>query len=153
MDIKEHQVFESHNLIACEGTYYNHEIDSVISRMKREIKEQNAKKVGPIISTTLAAYKGEEAKFDILIMIPIDKPITIKDEEFEFRPAFKIENAVTIRHTGTLEELLNTGNYLLGYIQANNLQPCTTGYNVAIKEADDRFDTMVVDIYIGIKEK
>jgi effector-binding domain-containing protein len=152
MTIKEHQTFEAKNLLVCEGTYYHDELNALIERMKEEIKKHGAQKAGATISATLAIYR-DSPRMDILIMIPLDRRIELESGEFRFEPEFKLTNAITIRHSGHPEGLSEAATAIMEYIQENNLQPSTTGYNVATKEAGgvDELDDMIVDIYVDIQ--
>ena len=153
MLIKEHQTFEATNLLVCEGTYYQHELNALIEKMKNIIAKNNAQRVGATISATLAVYE-DSPKFDILIMIPLNKEIEVTDLGFRFEPIFTLTNAVTIRHIGAPSGLSIAAETITKYIMENNLEPVSMGYNMTIREAssESEINDMIVDIYIDIKK-
>lgn len=88
---------------------------------------------------------------DIEVLIPLDKKIATYSD-FKFKPLFRLNNAVKIRHEGNPAMLQNSANELMQYINSHDLMPITAGYNVTVREpaSQNDVDNMIVDMYVGV---
>lgn len=88
---------------------------------------------------------------DIEVLIPLDKRISVPSG-YTFKPIFRLNNAVKIRHIGNPATLQNSANELMRYITDNELMPITAGYNVTVQELVNQTDieNLIVDMYVGV---
>ena len=69
---------------------------------------------------------------------------------FEYKPCFKLINAVTIRHEGGIGKIGSTEKKLTDYISECHLEPVTAPYYVVVRGDEKSAEDCIIDIYIGI---
>ncbi len=79
-------------------------------------------------------------------LIPIGKTIT-GNQHFHFKPIFKINNAIRVRHYGPLNRIDTSIKKSFGYISENALVASTDPY---VRVWD--YTREVYDIFVGISE-
>jgi effector-binding domain-containing protein len=150
--ILENQELMLNNLISLRKKMTQQEMTQELQKIGQIIKENNATKCGPIITSTFAIEQGYMGQvMDIEILIPVDKELSLGNS-LNFKKQFCLINALKISHIGNPSLLQNTYNELNKYINDNNLQTITSAYAVTVKDIADisKIDEAIVDIYIGI---
>ncbi len=91
---------------------------------------------------------GEEI-LDMEFLIPVSSGFQ-SNENYIFKPRFKLENAVKIRHFGSLATLERSRAQLQQHLLAHELHPITNYYYVVVKSAQDHSEDNIIDIYVGV---
>lgn len=148
MMIKNNQLLEFYNLLSFRGKIAHCSQDSVISKMIQLIVGQGASKNGPVITTTYSVEQtGNQLMMDIEVLIPVNKIIEVTND-YTFKPHFRLENAVSLKHEGAPNNIQKSADKLMEYIYENKLTPITTGYNVF---SDCNEGEMInIDMYVGV---
>lgn len=96
---------------------------------------------------------GLQPIMDIEVLIPLNKEVHVP-ADYKFKPVFRLNNAVKIRHRGNPAMLQNSANELMRYITDHKLMPITAGYNVTVQEPADQndVDSLIVDMYVGVSD-
>jgi len=81
----------------------------------------------------------------------MDKRVELEGE-YRVKDLFHLVNAVYARHEGNPATLQGTYNEMMAYMQKNQLQQITVGYNVNVKDMlpGMSIDELVMDVYIGV---
>ncbi|MDR0489750.1 MAG: AraC family transcriptional regulator [Oscillospiraceae bacterium] len=137
------------NLLSFRKKLTQDELQSEVARIGQYIEKCGLTKLGPNISVTFAVE--QDGVMDIEMLFQLDKTFAPPDG-CVCKPLFKLTNAVSIRHAGSPATLQETYSKLMEYLRQRDLQPITSGYNVAVKDAKsiDEIDRMIVDVYIGV---
>jgi effector-binding domain-containing protein len=124
-----------------------------ISRITEFVNEGRFTKSGSTATVTYSVETdGDGAQLlDMEVLMPLNEPFSPPDG-CVCKPAFRLMNAVKIRHEGNPAGLQSTANELLAHIRQKGLQPITPVYNVTVKEARTPLeaDGMIVDMYLGV---
>ena len=126
-------------------------VESEIMKLEEYTKKKKASKTGNSTSVTynVEMIAGEQW-LDMEVKIPLDKEIK-SHKNFEFEKEFCVENALMITHKGNPNELMNTVNELIAYINENKIAPKTPMYNVTVNDGKvGGIEAMAIDIYIGV---
>ena len=152
MNVEYGKEFRLENVLSLRKKMTQQQINEEMIKIGKLLQENEAKKQGPIVTVTFAIenVNGNQV-LDMEILVPIDKKLDLP-REYTLKPVFKILNAVYARHTGNPATLQNTYNEMLAFIQQNNLQQITDGYNVQVNDLLPGMtpDDMIVDVYIGV---
>lgn len=140
------------NVLSLRKKMTQEEINSEMMKIGKFLQDNGAKKAGSVVTATFAIETlNGQSVLDMEILIPLDKEIAVSGE-YTFKPVFHIVNALYARHEGNPSTLQNTYNEMLAYINQNNLQQITAGYNVQVKDMLPGMspDDMIIDVYIGM---
>ena len=152
MNVEYGKEFRLENVLSLRKKMTQQQINEEMIKIGKLLQDNEAKKHGPIVTVTFAIenVNGNQV-LDMEILVPIDKKLDLP-REYTLKPVFKILNAVYARHTGNPATLQNTYNEMLAFIQQNNLQQITDGYNVQVNDLLPGMtpDDMIVDVYIGV---
>lgn len=154
MNITENCKLEMENVISFRGKVTQQQMPQIIKEMEQIIYENSAGKKGPSVTATFAIENnGSQPIMDIEILIPLNKEIRVPSD-YKFKPIFRLNNAVRIRHQGNPAMLQNSANELMKYIADHKLTPITTGYNVTVQEPTNPndVDSLIVDMYVGVSD-
>ncbi|WP_124098844.1 DUF5085 family protein [Ruminococcus sp. Marseille-P6503] len=152
MTITENNTLEMKNVVSFRGKVTQQKMEEVMRSFENLIQENNACRTGPTVTATYAVEdEFGHSVMDIEVLIPVDKKITT-NSEFKFKPLFRLNNAVKIRHKGNPALLQNSVNELMQYINSHKLMPITAGYNVTVQEPANQndIDNLIVDMYVGV---
>ncbi len=144
--------FIMENVLSLRKKMTQRQLDQEMEKIGEFLQSNGATQAGPIVTVTFSIEtKNEEPLLDMEILVPMDKELELSGD-YVFKPLFKVTNAVYARHKGNPAKLQNTYNEMLSFIQENNLQQITVGYNVLINEPMPglTLDDMIIDVYIGI---
>jgi len=142
------------NVISFRGKVTQQQMSQVIKEMEQIISENSAEKKGCSVTSTFSIENnGLQPVMDVEILIPLNKEIRVPSD-YKFKPIFRLNNAVKIRHQGNPAMLQNSANELMKYIADHKLTPITTGYNVTVQEPTNPNDinSLIVDMYVGVSD-
>lgn len=154
MNITENCKLEMENVISFRGKVTQQQMSQIVKEMEQIISENSAEKKGFSATATFAIENnGSQPIMDIEILIPLNKEIHVPSD-YKFKPIFRLNNAVKIRHQGNPAMLQNSANELMKYISDHQLTPITTGYNVTVQEPTNQndVDSLIVDMYVGVSD-
>ncbi|HOA00007.1 hypothetical protein [Ruminococcus sp.] len=97
---------------------------------------------------TLTDGMTDSGKMDTEILIPVEDEMD-SCSEFSFKPEFKLINAVSVRHEGSLALTEETTQRLMDYIDEKEYNPVTKPYYRIIRMESDQ--DCIIDIYVGIE--
>ena len=154
MEIKEEMNLQMKNVFSYRGKLTEKALAKKKVEIESLIKEFGAHPVHPAITTSYGADQNPAGPvIDMEVLIPLDKDVShevlVKNlPGYRFKPVFLLTNAVVLHHTGdaNLEDSIKE---LYTYINARNMRPITTLYNITINDPDDPND-LVTDLMIGI---
>ncbi len=154
MNITENCKLEMENVISFRGKVTQQQMSQIVKEMEQIISENSAEKKGFSATATFAIENnGSQPIMDIEILIPLNKEIHVPSD-YKFKPIFRLNNAVKIRHQGNPAMLQNSANELMKYISDHQLTPITTGYNVTVQEPTNQndVDSLIVDMYVDVSD-
>ncbi len=151
MSVTTNEKYKMQNVISYREKMTNERLNEVMKTLNSFITENKLNKNGCITTTTYAIESS--GIMDIEIFCPVDRECSVPDG-FNFKPIFRLSNALKTTHTGNPATLQTSVNELMEYMKNNNLTPITSLYNVTVKEATTplEIDTMVVDLYLGVTD-
>lgn len=152
MNITENCKLEMENVISFRGKVTQQQMSQIVKEMEQIISENSAEKKGSSATATFAIENnGSQPIMDIEILIPLNKEIHVPSD-YKFKPIFRLNNAVKVRHQGNPAMLQNSANELMKYIADHQLTPITTGYNVTVQEPTNQndVDSLIIDMYVGV---
>jgi len=124
------------------------EIINLIRYVSQNIKALDLR-IGNKIIYTIKSYNQNSGKHNVEVLIPVRGKVS-KSEGFEYKKVFKLVNAVTVRHEGSIDSIDTTEKCLEEYIASNNCQPLTKPYYRVIRESGSSSVDSIIDIYIGV---
>ena len=150
-EISEGNILELRNLISYRNKITQQQMAAIMNEMNEIISSNGAVKTGNPISTTFSVENNlSQPMMDIEILIPLNKTIPVPSG-YSFKPIFRLNNAVKVRHTGNPATLQQMADELMKYIREKKLMPITSGYNVNLnEESKDDIENFSMDIYVGV---
>lgn len=107
MNITENCKLEMENVISFRGKVTQQQMSQIVKEMEQIISENSAEKKGSSATATFAVESnGSQSIMDIEILIPLNKEIRVPSD-YKFKPIFRLNNAVKIRHQGNPAMLHN----------------------------------------------
>jgi hypothetical protein len=146
IEIREKQHLLVEKLYCYRGKFKISDADSVLRQLETEIEIKGGKKKGNPITVT---YAEEGNMVDMEILIPVDRTIDTSGK-YIYKEKIEIVNAVEVKYIGKASKMQEAYAGLNNYINVNNLNPITAGYNVTIKTGENMNDCIEVLIYAGI---
>ncbi len=147
MYIIEHQNIHFKNLISYNTKVRYTDILKLTQYISDNLHVLNLKKNDNIIFNK--STHVNEKMTSVEIMIPVKGKIEECDE-YGYKSAFNLNNAVIIRHEGSLNDLSKTEAVLQNFIKEHIFQTSTEPYYVIIKNGNNAYDDCIIDICIGI---
>lgn len=138
MPVIEHQALIYYHVLSYETIVNEKQIPEMISSMKNNISVIDLQLCGNIIITK----KGLKTEF----IIPVDREFK-SNAYYNYKPAFKLVNAIRTRHQGEFSDIDKSLKELKEYIFNNNLTAVTNPYYV-----DKNIENGIIDVYVGISE-
>ena len=138
MQVIEHQYLHYQKVLACRVQLDAGCVADFLQRLPENLSILNLKQTGKVIFTMDDSF----AVFNI----PVDKPFQ-GNLYYQYKPEFKLVNAVRARHYGSFDEIENKVMELRQYIADRSLHSVTQPYFVAQDIVND-----VYDIWVGIDE-
>ena len=149
-EILQNQTYEMENVLSRRGNFSQAELQTELQKIGVLLKELVVEKNGSIVTATFS-IEPTSGVMDIEVLVPLNKAVALP-EGYTLKPAFKLTNAVKVRHAGNPALLQKSADELNAYIQTNALTPITVGYNVTVKEptSPEDIENMIIDMYAGI---
>lgn len=147
MQIIEHQNIQLNNLISYHTKVNQSDILKLTQYISDNLHVLDLKKNDNIIFAEKKLSNDETV--DVEILIPV-KGIVKKCNEFDYKPIFKLNNAVIIRHEGNWNELQNTENLLHDFIKKNNFKVITSTYYMVVRNGNSNSEDCIIDIFISV---
>lgn len=138
MPVIEHQALIYYHVLSYETIVDEKQIPEMISSMKNNISVIDLQLCGNIIITK----KGLKTEF----IIPVDREFK-SNAYYNYKPIFKLVNAIRIRHYGDFSSIYKSLQELKEYVYLNNLTAVTNPYYV-----DKNIENGIIDVYVGISE-
>jgi len=146
LQIIQHQNILAQNLISYKTNVKKDNILQLINYIINNLNAINTEIKNKVIYT----IKSEKNEYqDVEILIPVKDKISISSG-WQYKSIFKMYNAVRIRHEGNFNDIEKTKQYILKYIDENDLTPVTSPYYVVIRNENNFTTECIIDIYIGI---
>lgn len=143
MQILEHQSLFFTNVIS----YRSHLDMEQLPALSEHIRT-NVCKLGAQLSGKLVFTENNDDYKNIEILIPVNVELN-NCTEYEYKPVFKLINAVSVRHEGGFSNLEKTHQLLVDYIKKKSYQVITAPYYSIIRLEPDDLSNCIIDIYIG----
>ena len=147
MQIIEHQDIQLNNLISYNTKVKHSDILKLTQYISDNLHVLDLKKNDNIIFAEKDHVNDEMVNVEILI--PVKGKIE-KCREYDYKPIFKLNNAVIIRHEGNLNDLPQTENILHNFIKEHDFQASTQPYYIVVRNGTVDSDDCIIDICIGI---
>ncbi|PWJ11797.1 hypothetical protein [Ruminococcus flavefaciens] len=145
MQILKNQMLSRNNLVICRKNVENADIFKFIRYASDNIHALDLEVNDNIIFTRHSLENQQITE----MMIPVRGEIS-HFGGFEYKPCFKLINAVTIRHEGGIGKIGSTEKKLTDYISECHLEPVTAPYYVVVRGDEKSAEDCIIDIYIGI---
>ncbi|MBE6852201.1 MAG: AraC family transcriptional regulator [Ruminococcus sp.] len=154
MEITENNKLEMYNVFSYRGTVTQQQLNNVSLEIEEILNSSGARKVGSPVSATfsMSTNAGEQV-MDVELLIPIDREIQVP-YGYTFKPIFRLNNAVKIRHKGNPALMQQSMNELLKYINEKKLSVATSAYVVTITDPKilGSMDEFISEIYVGVND-
>lgn len=143
MQILENQCLYLRNLISYKTTADYSNLQELINHVYSNVCRLQA----DIKDNVIFTFNGNQKQLNTEILIPVDRNIN-ECEHYSFKPVYKLNNAVVIRHEGNLSCIPETIVLLENYIIEKAYHKITDPYCRVIRNSSD--NDAIVDIYIGL---
>ena len=140
------------NVLSLRKKMLQNDLNTEMNKIGELLLDAGLKRNGPVITATFGIENNDgQVCIDMEILIPLDKEAAVS-EPYVFKKLFHLKNAVYSRHEGNPQQLQNTLNEMVGFMQEKNLQQITPAYNATIQEPKpgEGIDRFVIDAYIGV---
>lgn len=138
MPVIEHQSLIHYHVLSYETIVDESQMSELLQGISRSVSVLGLEQCGNIITTK----KGVKTEF----IVPVNKKFETT-KYYKYKPAFKLVNALKIRHYGSFSEIFLSINEINRYISRNNLLAVTNPYCV-----DKDSVNSIYDVYVGISE-
>lgn len=142
MQILENRSLYMENMISYKTNLPKEEIPKLAEHICRNVSALGVEPTNKLCFT----YSTED-KNDIEILVPVIGDISAHSK-YGHKKLFRIINAVTIRHEGSLADIDITEKKLVDYIEDRSYEMITKPYYNIVRLTEDAADC-IVDIYIG----
>lgn len=147
MQIIEHQNIQLSNLLSYNTKVKHSDILKLTKYISDNLHVLDLTKNDNII------FAEKEHENDEMVDVEILVPVKGKVEEcseYDYKPIFKLSNAVIIRHEGSLKDLPITESLLNDFIKEHDFQPSAGPYYIVVRNGSNDSDDCIIDICIGI---
>ncbi len=138
MQVIEHQYLHYQNVLACKMQLDSGCVADFLLKLPDNLSVLNLKQTGKAIFSMDDSF--------VEFNIPVDKCFQ-GNSHFQYKPEFKLVNAVRARHYGSFDSMKKKVEELNQYIAKNSLHSVTQPYFIAQDMVNG-----VYDIWIGINE-
>jgi len=142
LQILENRSLFMENMISYRTNLPKEDIPKLVDHICRNVSALGVKLTKKICFTYLTDEKNE-----IEILIPVIGDIT-DHSEYGHKELFRLINAVTIRHEGSLADIDINEKKLVDYIRKKSYEMITRPYYNIVRLSENLSDC-IVDIYIG----
>jgi hypothetical protein len=124
----------------------------MLGHINRNMDALGLKICGAIFAVKKSVHSNADNEtLPIEFLVPIDREFK-STQYFNYKPHFKIVNAVKIRHEGDILLLRDSEVLLTEYIRENNLNPITGHYYCFVHFSEEYSNNSIIDVYIGVNE-
>lgn len=147
MEVMENQFLSVKNVLSYLTRVDSKSLGSLIEHIHRNSDVLDLKISGKVMFLVKATHSiPDDTAMDIEMLVPVDKAFD-STSRYIYKPEFRLENAVSVRHYGSYSGLLGTQKKLSDYIITKGLKAITdTCYVVDRNLLNDN----VVSLYVGI---
>jgi len=138
MQVTEHQYLHYQNVLVYETEVDPDTVLTIVKGIPDSLSVLGLQLEGKIIIT----YHGNYVEF----LIPVGTSFS-SNQHYQYKPEFKLVNAVRTRHYGSFMNIENKVEKLNTYIAEQSLLPITQPYYIV-----QNIENEIYDIYIGISE-
>jgi len=126
------------------------ELSNALFEVKKYIDDKGLKTLGFLINTTHSIAKHENKDvLDFEILVPMNA-VFETENDFVYKPNFRIVNAVQTSHVGDPKQLSATYLKLLDYLNLHKLSQITPIYNRQISYSGDKVNPEVIEVFVGV---
>lgn len=129
------------------------DLQNLYYEVMRYLTAEGASINGNMVTATHGVKgEGSDAIQDMELIIPLNRAIS-GTEEFRFEKEFCIDNAVMMRHDGSITEIEKSMSRLYDFINENRFNINTASYQQVIQNIGSagHSDNMIMDIYVGVE--
>ncbi len=138
MQVIEHQYLHYKNVLVYETEVDPETISGIVNGIPDSLSVLGLQLNGKVIMT----YTGNSLKF----IIPVNESFS-SNQHYQYKPEFKLVNAVRVRHYGSFLNIGDKVDELYTYIAERSLQSITQPYFIV-----QDMQNGIFDVYIGISE-
>ena len=147
MEVIENQYISVKNVLSYLTRVGSKSLGDLICHIHRSAEVLDLKVEGKIMFSVIGTHSiTEDIVMDIEVLVPVDKAFA-STSKYVYKPEFKLENALSIRHYGSYVDLMKTHKLLNDYLTEKKLKAITNTYFVIDKNCDNN---NVVSLYVGI---
>ena len=144
MQILEQQALILHDLISYKVRLTREKLPGFIRHCLANIDSLGIQPAGRILFT-----EDDSCEQNMEILIPV-RPAPETCDQYQKKNVFRLINAVSARHEGTLDDLNRIEHDLLAYVQKKSYQAITKPYYSIVRLDADRPGSAIIDVYIGV---
>ncbi len=148
LQIIKNQTILANNLISYVTKVKKSDIIKLIRHISQNLQALNLK-IGKKIIFNIKSEFDNGSDQIIEVLIPVKGKVP-ESNEFQYKPVFRLINAITIRHEGSLNDIEKTEKCLKDFIKENNYEPITDSYFIVVREGSENAMDCIIDIYIGV---
>ena len=148
MQILEHQNIHLDNLISYTTKVKRSDILKLTQYISDNLHVLDLKKNDNIIFAEKEFINDETLNIEVLI------PVKGKIQEckvYNYKPIFKLNNALMIRHEGSIDTISKTRTILYKFIEEHGFKPSSEPYYIVIRNDNFHIDDCITDICIDIE--
>ena len=147
MEVIENQYISVKNVLSYLTRVASKSLGDFIFHIYRSIEVLDLKVEGKIMFSVIGTHSiPEDTAMDIEVLVPVDRAFE-STGKYVYKPEFKLENALSIRHYGSYVDLMKTHKLLNDYLAEKKLKAITNTYFVIERNSDN---DSIVNLYLGI---
>lgn len=147
MEVIENQYISVKNVLSYLTRVGSKSLGDLICHIHRSAEVLDLKVEGKIMFSVIGTHSiPEDIAMDIEVLVPVDKAFA-STSKYVYKPEFKLENALSIRHYGSYGDLMKTHKLLNDYLTEKKLKAITNTYFIIDKNSDNN---NIVSLYVGI---
>lgn len=147
MEITEKQLIDVKSVLSYRTRVLDSDLRNLVEFVSENIDALNLNINGNIIFSVFDTDTAGDLEYiNIEVLVPVSDYFK-SNSKYVYKPYFRIENAVKLRHYGKYSDLKKSRSLIYEYLEENKLTPIT---NVYYKVIDNDSSSSVIDLYIGI---
>ena len=147
MEVIENQYISVKNVLSYLTRVGSKSLGDLICHIHRCAEVLDLKVEGKIMFSVIGTHSiPEDTAMDIEVLVPVDKTFQ-STSKYVYKPEFKLENALSIKHYGSYVDLMKTYKLLNDYLTEKKLKAITNTYFIIDKNLKN---DSIVSLYVGI---
>lgn len=147
MEVIENQYISVKNVLSYLTRVGSKSLGDLICHIHRSAEVLDLNVEGKIMFSVISTHSiPEDTVMDIEALVPVDRAFE-STSKYVYKPEFKLENALSIRHYGSYADLLRTHKQLNDYLAEKGLKAITNTYFIIERNLDN---DNIVSLYVGI---